>query len=62
MKATQDANALFCIAIAHLLTHPGDAEGAVAAAEQESIREGTEADPQASEAVEARHIRILVRI
>ena len=30
--------------------------------QQESIREGAEADPQASDTVEARHIRILVRI
>ena len=60
MQAAQDANALFCVAIAHLLTHPGDAEGALAAAELESIREGSEADPKASDASEARHIRIQV--
>ena len=46
-KACQDANALFCVAIAHLVTHPGDAEGAVAAAELLAIREEV-TNPQVS--------------
>ncbi len=33
-KVCQDVNALFCVALVHLINHPGDSAGAVLVAEQ----------------------------
>jgi ADP-ribosylglycohydrolase len=39
-QACQDVNAMYCVAVAHLINHPRDAEGALAAAQLEAARCG----------------------